>query len=432
MALTISLGIWRGLVVFLLFVVLTQFYWIFSAPGSQSVPIRNVTPSRPQAGTSTDEEWTYKPERDASNPGLSIDQCDAAFPNNNYEIDRAVKHWQNLRHTITQEDVQVDWRRDAMLRLLIHDNQLRVLEAKGAWNGNSYSIRTFYTLLQIHRALLGAFAAGEPVPNIEFSVCVDDMSLLPNKKDDTHAVWAYTRRIGDQDQERSWLVPDFNFYAAPNRSSSWADSQRRAKKHDEVAVMDKIRKAVWRGAVWTNQKVRGSLMDVTEGKPWADVLEVVWKEKLNIMRAEDFCRYMFVIHTEGRSWSGRLKYLLNCDSVPIVHKLDWTTSYYHLLVGEGPDQNHIPVKRDFSDMEAKVNYYLDNADEAQRIAENSVATFRSRYTSPAAEACYWRRLMRSWSTVAFVPDPYETVDVDVSGLKEQEQQVRGKPVEDFM
>ena len=61
-----------------------------------------------------------------------------------------------------------------------------------------------------------------------------------------------------------------------------------------------------------------------------------------------------------------------------------------------------------------------------------MATFRSRYTSPAAEACYWRRLIHGWGEVAFDPDPYETVTVQISGKSVEEQQLRGITYEEFL
>lgn len=42
---------------------------------------------------------------------------------------------------------------------------------------------------------------------------------------------------------------------------------------------------------------------------------------------------------------------------------------------------------------------LADAARAERIAENSVKTFRERYLTPAAEACYWRALWEGWNTV---------------------------------
>ena len=129
---------------------------------------------------------------------------------------------------------------------------------------------------------------------------------------DTHSICAFSRRLGDGDQDRLWLMPDCNFYASPPIGSSFFDMQQRAKKHDS-RIMDKIPKVVWRGVKWTNEFVRGHLLDVTRGKEWADVMEVDWGDKTNVMHMDDLCRYMFVVHTEGRSWSGKCKLTVTRD-----------------------------------------------------------------------------------------------------------------------
>ena len=147
--------------------------------------------------------------------------------------------------------------------------------------------------------------------------------LIRGYRMDTHSIWAFTRKVIDHDQDRLWVMPDFNFFASPPIGSSYLDMQRRAKIHDS-RLMDKIPKVVWRGVEWTNKFVRGHLLDLTKGKDWADVMEVNWENKTNVMRMDDLCRYMFVVHTEGRSWSGELKLTVvepifhsaRCTSVP--------------------------------------------------------------------------------------------------------------------
>ena len=47
-----------------------------------------------------------------------------------------------------------------------------------------------------------------------------------------------------------------------------------------------------------------------------------------------------------------------------------------------------------------MDYLLSHPDEAKRIADNSVRTFREKYLTPAAEACYWRALWRAYGSVA--------------------------------
>lgn len=302
--------LWRAVCAFLLLVVLLQYLLLFSG---YNVPIKaphrhhHTWPPLSEHDR-TLKEWIFDAERDANNFGLTHRQCDAAFPELYYEIDRSVKLWQDRNYTITQEDTEISWRRDAALRVLVHKNQLRVLETRNTWGDEGYRIRTLDVLSQLHRALLGSAAAGEASPDAEFAVVVDDMTLIPNPQNDTHTVWAFTRRLIDGDQERQWLMPDFNFWSSPPVAGSFSEMQEKAKAHDAY-VMDKVPQLVWRGVKWTNERLRGSLLQATEGKAWADAKEIVWESNTNVMPMQDMCQYMFVTHTEGRSWSGRLKYL---------------------------------------------------------------------------------------------------------------------------
>lgn len=83
--------------------------------------------------------------------------------------------------------------------------------------------------------------------------------------DDTHSIFAFSRRKVDKDQDRVWLMPDFNFFAAPPTASSWMDMQRRAALHDGY-IIDKIPGFLWRGVKWTNEYVRGHLIDATKSE----------------------------------------------------------------------------------------------------------------------------------------------------------------------
>ncbi|KAJ8114939.1 hypothetical protein OPT61_g3299 [Boeremia exigua] len=386
--------------------------------------------STQQAAVNEHDYWRFDPERDATNYGLTQQQCDAAFPRLYSEIDRAVGYWKSRNHTISPADVEISWRENGAFRVLIHENEVRVLEARILDTKESYgnyTHRTFAVLNQMRRALSGATAAGEKIPTIEFSVVVDDFNEIPDGQNDTHAIGHFARRLNDASQERVWLIPDFNFWSAPATGGivEFEETRLLARQHDSL-LTQKTPQAVWRGAVWTNEPVRGALLNVTRNQSWADVMEIDWKTQENMIRTEDMCDYMFLVHTEGQTWSGRLKYLLNCDSVPVVHELDWTTHYYHLLEHEGPDQNYVLVKRDFSDLEENVLWFLKHPEQAQRIANNAAKTFRGRYTTLAAEGCYWRRLFRGWANVSYTLDPYQ--QDHASG----ERVLRGIAVQDYL
>lgn len=154
-----------------------------------------------------------------------------------------------------------------------------------------------------------------------------------------------------------------------------------------------------------NNPVRHALLEVSRDREWADVQTMNSETRMHMA---EFCAYQFPIHTEGNTWSGRLRYLQNCNSVSIIHDLNYMAHYYDLLEPEGPNQNYIHVESNWSDLEEKIQWYRDNPLDAQRVANNSVNTFRDRYLTPAAEACYWRRMIRNWAEVQnFEPEAYE-------------------------
>lgn len=106
----------------------------------------------------------------------------------------------------------------------------------------------------------------------------------------------------------------------------------------------------------------------------------------------------------GRSYSGSLKYRQACRSVVLAHKLQFIQHYHYLLVPSGPQQNYVEVERDFSDLPSRMNHLLQNPRAAERIADNNVRTFRERYLTPAAEACYWRALWDGYKQVSNATD----------------------------
>jgi hypothetical protein len=107
-----------------------------------------------------------------------------------------------------------------------------------------------------------------------------------------------------------------------------------------------------------------------------------------------------------------------------MHKIKWIEAHHSVFVPSGPEQNFVQVERDFSDLETKIEQLLRRPERAQLIAENSAKTFRDRHLTPAAMACYWRQLIRSWSEVSFQPKPWELAD----GKKK----LRGVPFETFV
>ena len=69
---------------------------------------------------------------------------------------------------------------------------------------------------------------------------------------------------------------------------------------------------------------------------------------------------------------------------------------------------------------------LDNPARARAIADNSVRTFRERYLTPAAEACYWRALFNGYGSV------FNETEDDASDSKLDELDEKGMRFESYV
>ncbi|KAL2444187.1 hypothetical protein ABEF95_015792 [Exophiala dermatitidis] len=352
--------------------------------------------------------WDYR--RDANNLRLDLRQCEQAFPGLFEEVERPLADRRNS--SITLEELDSVPRQNGYVRGMIYDQQLYVIEK----TGGIYS-RELATLHALHRAII---SAPEPLPNIEFVFNSDDR--IPSV-----AIWGYARREQDT---KIWLIPDFGYWSWPEtKVGTMREVQMKAvetEQDDGWSWSSKVPKLLWRGATM-GLELRENFLKAAADQPWADVKALEWKNKESMAHdlksMPEHCQYKYLAHTEGNSYSGRLKYLQSCKSVVVAHKMDWIQHHHPLMRSDGPDKNYVQVERSYEDLPEKMAWLQARDRDAERIASNSVQTFRDRYLTPAAEACYWRRLIHGWSMVSFVPEFYEIVD----GKKKW----RGLPVESF-
>jgi hypothetical protein len=380
----------------------------------------------------THEGWVFDYKKHGRNYGLSDEQCNFAFPDLYREIDRAVEHRKTVVGNITPDETEVEWRGDGIVKAMIHDNQLYIIDPHKVWDHN-HRPRALATLHSLHRAIS---AYPEKLPDIEFTFTVHDAALV--EKDGNETTWAYTRLAH---QEKLWLMPDFGLWGWPDVGlRSYAELQT-LLEHEEQEFQHKIPKLVWRGSLDVGSKdVREGLVRQSEGRSWSDVQVLHWDNKTNIeerlLTMEDHCSYRFLAQTEGNTYSGRLKYLLNCHSILIAHELEWIELYHHLLRDSGPAQNYVSTKRDYSDLPKKMKKLLNPShyDKTKLIADNAKSMFRERYLTPAAEACYWRALIRGWASVQdFTPQFWIEVDEYDKILQKNltKRKPRGAPFEAY-
>lgn len=382
----------------------------------QEKPHQQAPP--PTIVNADDPNWKYDAEKHERRFGLSFAQCNSAFAGLYTDLESTMSHRKSLGD-VTEEELDLKWKKDGAVRAMIHNQKLHIIETKFAPGGYNQE-RGLAILHSIDRAIS---SSSETIPDIEFSFSVSDIADTTHSD---HTIWALSRLAIDA---KTWLMPDFGFWSWPLQLVGGYEEIRAEIHENEVPWDDKIAKVLWRGAAKTN-KVRSDLLKVTRNKDWADVHDMHWKNRTDVGNGEkvipivDHCNYQYLIHTEGRSYSGRGKYLLNCRSVSFIHKREWIEPHHAALISSGPEQNFVEVERDFSDLEAKVKELINDPERAITIANNSAATFRDRFLTPAAQACYWRQLFKSWAEVSFTPEGWEIVD--------GKRKVRGVPFESFV
>ncbi len=301
------------------------------------------------------------------------------------------------------------------VKAMIFQGRLFVISDEGMTD--YYGTRLFATLESIHRALV-SFPDRAQLPNCEFIISWGD------KPAHGAPVWGYTKK-DTPDFYDTWLMPDFGFFSWPEpKTGTYTEIRRAMEKVDaDVPFENKVPKLVWRGASLNED--RGTLIERTRGREWADVRSIDWQDPKDLednhVALADHCRYMFVAHVSGLSWSGQGKYVRNCHSVVVSHALEWREIYDGALVYGGPKQNAVRVADDWEDLEATMERLIANTTVARKIADNSQTMLRDRYLTPAAEACYWRKLIQGYASVSFESELYEA----------DGRTLRGVPYESF-
>ncbi|KAH8902684.1 hypothetical protein BR93DRAFT_947773 [Coniochaeta sp. PMI_546] len=372
------------------------------------------TPTHAVRAAVTRKPWTLSPDL-LRNLSLDAEQCDAAFPGLTKEIDDAVAQGPfALKQTGDSGPLQGR----------IKDGQLYIIHAQRRADLSTEMVNSRTAALhQLHRALI---TSPTPLPDTIFSLNFQDSPFGTS--------WSYSRpadRSQSSPGTRNFLMPHFSFWSWP---LPFIGSVSRAATaittiESSLPFGKKIPKAVWRGTTWFNSvhnpRLRQNLLKAAREKTWdwADVEALRWEagNASNAIRIEDFCRYRYVVHTEGIAYSGRFQFLQMCGSVTVTTPIVWMQHTTHLVRPSGGKKIWMPSERvrkswprefapeeanivfvapDWSDLEDTIGWLEDHPHVAEGIARRQREMFvGGGYFSPAAEVCYWRALVRGWAEV---------------------------------
>jgi protein glucosyltransferase len=254
--------------------------------------------------------WKFDADVHANVHTLSHEQCDSAFPKLYHSLDQSVALRQGRKVHI--QDIAIKDAR-CMLRVMIHEGEVNLTYHLNAelWltrntqlfvvdsgkpeecyvtNGNERE-RIMGTLAQIDRALSTAIASDPAVPNVEFSISLDD---LPRRSKDKGTFFGYTRKEG-REYNDIWMMPNYAYWSWNyTHAPSWNSIRKEIERNEvELPWEKKDPRVVWRGKV-KMAKLRKELVRVSEGKEWSDIKPVVINNASDphtkdVMNLRQFC-----------------------------------------------------------------------------------------------------------------------------------------------
>ncbi|KAI1130127.1 hypothetical protein F5Y10DRAFT_136863 [Nemania abortiva] len=327
------------------------------SPRSANPELYQSQPRQQQQQLQREEETHVLPAELLSNRFLTEDQCRASFPGLLDQVDDEV----------AKGPFKLERPKSNLGPLIarIRGGQLSILSAarKSDLSRDMLAHRSA-SLHQIANAILtwprpASAAAPGSSP---FSHIPNTIFAFNHHDDPQESTFSYSRpadpalqRTAAGDAKRFFPVPHFSFYSWPLPFIGSLPRAARAISavESQLRFSAKIPKAVWRGTTWFNNPRAGRLRQnlvrafgpaAPTKKDWADIESLDWstlpvqtgpgagdRNASNALRIEDFCRYKYVVHTEGVTYSGRFQFHTLCASVVLTPPVAWMQHLTHLL-----------------------------------------------------------------------------------------------------
>tara|TARA_B100000475_G_scaffold112546_1_gene82162 strand:- start:424 stop:1107 length:684 start_codon:yes stop_codon:yes gene_type:complete len=144
--------------------------------------------------------------------------------------------------------------------------------------------------------------------------------------------------------------------------------------NDSNQFTDKKNILIGRGAVTIKHKKRTSFYEMYFNHHLCDLGQINkntdhdhWiKDKISI---EDHLKYKFVLCIEGVDVATNLKWVMSSNSIAVMAKPKIESWFMESKLVA--DYHYIEVNDDYSNLEEKLNYYINNVDECLKIIENA-------------------------------------------------------------
>jgi len=143
---------------------------------------------------------------------------------------------------------------------------------------------------------------------------------------------------------------------------------------DKMQFGEKLNKIIFRGKV-DNKPHRIAFMEKYFKHPMCDLGNITNKntsppewtvEKCTLF---DHLKFKFILALEGNDVASNLKWIMSSNSIAVMPKPKFETWFMEgKLIA---NHHYIEIKEDYSDLEERLNYYIQNPKQANQIINNA-------------------------------------------------------------
>lgn len=143
---------------------------------------------------------------------------------------------------------------------------------------------------------------------------------------------------------------------------------------DKIPFQEKKDKLIFRGKV-DNKPNREAFMKMYFEHPMCDLGNITKKEvspkewTVKKTTLYEHLKYKFILALEGNDVASNLKWVMSSNSIAVMPRPKYETWFMEGKLK--PDYHYIEIKDDYSDLEERLNYYIENEAEALRIIKNA-------------------------------------------------------------
>ncbi|MBL7003777.1 MAG: lipopolysaccharide biosynthesis protein [Gammaproteobacteria bacterium] len=144
---------------------------------------------------------------------------------------------------------------------------------------------------------------------------------------------------------------------------------------NDIKFQEKKNALIWRGAVCQPHRIKfmeeffnkSNLINAGDFNKGANSINNAWKVPFTSI--QDQLEYKFILSIEGNDVATSTKWIMSSNSLLFMTKPKFET---WLMEGKlTPNFHYVLVNDDYSNLEEKINYYIENANEAEEIISNA-------------------------------------------------------------